>query len=266
MEYKVLKFKTESVQPILSGKKNKTWRMYDEKQLEVDDKLLFINSDNGQTFGYGVINKITTKHVNDINVDDMTGYKKYNNSDEIVAELSRYYGPGVDTDSIVKVIDFTYLGQKSPTKVVNKATQITEVTIFTDGGSRGNPGPSACSYVLTDQKDQVIINDGAYLGVTTNNQAEYQAVIRSLKAAKKYGVKIAHVYMDSLLVVNQMNGIFKVRNRDLWPVHEAVRKQVQQFEKVTFTHIPREMNKTADCKVNEILDAQPAGGLTSNLL
>ena len=130
-----------------------------------------------------------------------------------------------------------------------------ELKLFADGGSRGNPGPSASGFVLLDMQDEVITKSGLYLGITTNNQAEYQAVKLGLEAAQKYGARQVHVYLDSLLVVNQMNGIFKVKNRDLWPIHEALRELTTQFEKITFTHVPREFNRLADAAVNETLDA-----------
>ena len=69
------------------------------------------------------------------------------------------------------------------------------------------------------------------------------------------GVREVHVYMDSLLVVNQMLGIFKVKNRDLWPIHESIKQVAKSFKHVSYTHIPRELNKIADAEVNEALDA-----------
>lgn len=128
------------------------------------------------------------------------------------------------------------------------------IKLFTDGGSRGNPGPSASGFVLYDSQDAVLEEGGEYLGITTNNQAEYQAVRLGLKAARRYGPKEVHIYMDSLLVVNQMNGSFKIRNRDLWPIHEDIKNIATEFGRVTFTHVPRAYNKAADAMVNRILD------------
>jgi ribonuclease HI len=104
--------------------------------------------------------------------------------------------------------------------------------------------------------DNVIKKSGVYLGITTNNQAEYQALKFGLEEAQKLGAREVAVYMDSLLVINQMKGLFKVRNRDLWPIHEAIKQQVPLFKKVTFTHVPRELNKLADAEVNTTLDAE----------
>lgn len=142
-------------------------------------------------------------------------------------------------------------------KVDNAKIQLPkEIKMFADGGSRGNPGPSASGYVLMDMNDNLLTERGVYLGITTNNQAEYQAVRLGLEDALKNGAREVSVYLDSLLVVNQMKGIFKVRNRDLWPIHVAISELVKQFKKVTFTHVPREMNKLADAEVNKCLDAQ----------
>lgn len=133
---------------------------------------------------------------------------------------------------------------------------VKQVKLFTDGGSRGNPGPSASAYVVMDMNDQVIKKSGVYQGITTNNQAEYQAVRIGLEEARKLGAREIDVYMDSLLVVNQMKGVYKVKNRDLWPIYEAIKEQVKQFKSVTFIHVPRELNKLADAEVNETLDAE----------
>lgn len=131
-----------------------------------------------------------------------------------------------------------------------------EVKIFGDGGSRGNPGPSASGFVITDMEDTILVDKGVYLGVTTNNQAEYTALKLALEEALKMGVQQAHVYMDSLLVINQVKGIFKVKNRDLWPIHDAIKGLAAKFKKIEFSHVPREFNKLADAAVNRALDEQ----------
>lgn len=131
-----------------------------------------------------------------------------------------------------------------------------EVKVFTDGGSRGNPGPSASGFVILDMEDNVLVDKGVYIGITTNNQAEYMALKFALEECQKIGILEAQVYMDSLLVVNQMKGIFKVKNRDLWPIHDAIQQLAKQFKKISFSHVPREFNKLADAAVNRALDEQ----------
>lgn len=128
------------------------------------------------------------------------------------------------------------------------------VKLYTDGGSRGNPGPSAGGYVLMDEDDKILADEGIYLGVTTNNQAEYTALKLGLEKALTMGAREVDCYLDSLLVVNQMRGVFKIKNRDLWPVHGAIKDLVQKFKKVHFTHVPREHNTLADAAVNRALD------------
>lgn len=142
------------------------------------------------------------------------------------------------------------------TNVAENTTDLTEVKLFADGGSRGNPGPSASGFVVLDMADKVLHAEGIFLGITTNNQAEYQALKLGLEhALAEQHARVVHVHMDSMLVVNQMKNIFKVKNRDLWPIHDAIRELLQKFETVTFTHVPREFNKLADAEVNKALDA-----------
>lgn len=128
------------------------------------------------------------------------------------------------------------------------------VKVFADGGSRGNPGPSASGYVILDMEDTVLADVGVYLGVTTNNQAEYTALKLALEDCKKRQVKEVEVYMDSLLVVNQMRGIFKIKNRELWPIHQSIVELLKHFKHVSFDHVPRELNKLADAAVNRAMD------------
>jgi ribonuclease HI len=130
-----------------------------------------------------------------------------------------------------------------------------KVIIYSDGGSRGNPGPSASGYVVMNTQEQVIHEGGMYLGITTNNQAEYQGVRLGLEKAHEIGAKIVDFRIDSMLVVNQMNGVYNIKNRELWPIHERIKELTLEFDKVTFTHVKREFNRLADGMVNKILDA-----------
>jgi ribonuclease HI/pterin-4a-carbinolamine dehydratase len=154
------------------------------------------------------------------------------------------------TEKIDQLLQAPTAETGEPKKVVK------EIKLFADGGSRGNPGPSASGFVLLDMNNDIIFKSGVYLGITTNNQAEYQALKFGLEAAQKLGAREVDVYLDSLLVVNQMKGIFKVKNRDLWPIYEAIKELATQFKKVNYTHVPREQNKLADAEVNSTLDAE----------
>jgi len=130
----------------------------------------------------------------------------------------------------------------------------TEVIVYTDGGSRGNPGPSASGFVVYGKDGELLFEGGKYLGVTTNNQAEYQAVKLGLEKALELNAQVVSFRLDSQLVANQLTGLYKIKNRDLWPIHESIKGLIIKFKKVTFTHVRREFNKEADAMVNKILD------------
>lgn len=127
--------------------------------------------------------------------------------------------------------------------------------LHTDGGSRGNPGPAATGYLLYED-GKLVDSSGDYLGTATNNFAEYTALISGLKMALKHGVTELTCKLDSELVVNQLNGKYKVKHEAIKPLHAAVKEQAAKFSKVVFTHVLRSENREADRVVNEVLDAQ----------
>ena len=158
-------------------------------------------------------------------------------------------------------IDRQFISDPSPSSdVAMKANALvsdsSHLIIYSDGGSRGNPGPSASGFVIFDSEQHAIEQGGVYLGITTNNQAEYHGVRLGLERALSLGAKTIDYRLDSLLVVNQMNGVYVVKNRELWPIHERIKELVSQFDKVTFSHVKRELNQLADGMVNKILDAE----------
>lgn len=165
------------------------------------------------------------------------------------------------TASTTMLLKITYdptVVHTTPVKVVdeeNTTGDETHAIIYSDGGSRGNPGPSASGFVVMNRAEQVIDEGGMYLGITTNNQAEYHGVRLGLERAAQMGIRTVDFRVDSLLVVNQMNGIYTIKNRELWPINERIRALVESFDKVTFSHVKREFNQLADGMVNKILDA-----------
>jgi ribonuclease HI len=136
--------------------------------------------------------------------------------------------------------------------------KIEELIVYTDGGSRGNPGPAALGVAILDAKGEILAKHGHYLGEQTNNYAEYSAVIFALKEAKKMGARHVTCYMDSELVVRQLAGAYRVKNAGLLPLFDEVKKLACEFEKISFSHVRREKNKIADSMVNEALDRQSA--------
>ena len=131
--------------------------------------------------------------------------------------------------------------------------------LYTDGGSRGNPGPAATGVVVFDHDGAELKTANKYLGVATNNHAEYAALVQGLEVVAKLAAKgadQAHVvaHLDSELVVKHLNGIYKLKAEELKPLFAQVQKLAGQFAKVTFKHIRRELNAKADSLVNECLD------------
>ena len=126
--------------------------------------------------------------------------------------------------------------------------------LYTDGGSRGNPGKAAAGFFIFDSNEKLIDFDGKYLFEMTNNQAEYEGLIEGLKLAKKNRIKELEVFMDSQLIVKQLNGEYKVKNEGMKKLFAEVISIRTYFDQVAFTHIPRENNSFADRMVNIILD------------
>ena len=131
-----------------------------------------------------------------------------------------------------------------------------KLTIYTDGGARGNPGPAAIGVVIKDGSGKTISEYGEYLGKQTNNYAEYSALISGLKKAQELGAAEVECVLDSELIVKQMNRQYKVKEPTLQKLFIQVFNLASQFKKVVFKHIPREKNKEADKWVNKILDEQ----------
>ncbi len=129
-----------------------------------------------------------------------------------------------------------------------------KLLLYTDGGSRNNPGPAATGFVLQDDQDQVLKKGGSFLGRATNNEAEYQALIEGLRAAKKFSPDYLVCFLDSLLVVNQLTGVFKIKEARLRELVFEIKTLEKNFESIRYEHIPREKNKEADAIVNQILD------------
>lgn len=127
--------------------------------------------------------------------------------------------------------------------------------LFTDGGARGNPGPAAVGGVLY-QGDKLLADFSKYIGETTNNVAEYQALIDGLELAIKNQVTELDCYLDSKLVVEQVNKNWKIKEAHLQKLFVKVWNLSLKFKKVTFSHVRREQNKEADALVNKALDAQ----------
>ncbi len=136
-----------------------------------------------------------------------------------------------------------------------QSPEVKKGIIFSDGGSRGNPGKSAGGTVLLDGNNKEIARDGIFCGIQTNNFAEYAGLIIGLELALKNKITDLEVFLDSKLIVEQMNGNFKVKNTNIRPQFEKAHTLREKFNSVKFQHVLRHKNKVADSIVNEVLDA-----------
>lgn len=137
-----------------------------------------------------------------------------------------------------------------------------DLEIHTDGGSRGNPGPAACGFVAEENGSE-IFKGSKYLGHQTNNFAEYYGIVLALEWLTKQSSNLQisnkqiFFYLDSELVVRQLNGIYKIKNSDLQSLSQKIKKIILENKmKVVFKNVPREKNKIADGLVNKELDKQ----------
>ena len=130
-----------------------------------------------------------------------------------------------------------------------------DVSIYIDGGARGNPGPAAAGVVIHDDNHaRTLLEAGFFLGTMTNNAAEYHSLIRAVQHAVKLGVKTANVLSDSQLLVRQITGEYRVKSADLRPLHEQAQRLMLRFDSWQIRHIRRNDNKRADQLVNMALD------------
>ena len=135
---------------------------------------------------------------------------------------------------------------------------MTELTLYCDGGSRGNPGPAAIGAVVYDtttDRPQLVATVSECIGVTTNNVAEYRALIAGLEAVAHLHAEVIHVRADSLLIIKQLRGEWKVKHANMRPLHEEARSLLAAYSVVDLQHVPRAENIEADTLVNAALDA-----------
>jgi ribonuclease HI len=129
------------------------------------------------------------------------------------------------------------------------------MTAYVDGGARGNPGPAGYGAHIVDDAGSIVAELHGALGIATNNVAEYNGLLAALQWALERGVSVLHVKADSLLLVEQMRGNYRVKNSGLIPLYQRARGLVARIGHVTFEHIPREQNKDADRLSNLGMDA-----------
>lgn len=262
---KQLKFEHVFARDIIAGKKTATFRVNDDKDIRPGDVVEMVDKvdrDHPNTWdisGELEITSVSQTPIRELTKDHLLRAEKFDNIEQMIEAFRRFYGEHINQDTLVSVLNFVYKSFDSPQKFIKDQKRSLAVPqsvwLYCDGGSRGNPGPSALGFVVLDEHKVVLHSDNKYIGITTNNQAEYHALLAGMEWCLAKGVRELSVNLDSLLVVNQLKGIFKVKNRDLWSLYETAEELATKFRKVKFTHVPRELNKLADDQVNYALDA-----------
>jgi ribonuclease HI len=132
------------------------------------------------------------------------------------------------------------------------------LTLYSDGGARGNPGPAAIAYLAVTEAGQIIKADSRFIGIHTNNQAEYKALIAALQFAVANKVEEAVCHLDSELVAKQLNGEYSVKNFELQKLWRTARELKSCFKKISFVNVPRSNPyiQRADALVNKTLDEE----------
>ena len=128
------------------------------------------------------------------------------------------------------------------------------ITINVDGASRGNPGPSGIGYVIYDNNGHIIEKNGEFIGFATSRMAEYYAMRKGVERARELGYKTVKFISDSLMVVNQLTGVFSIKNQDIMPIYHDINEIINQFDAVSFKHVPRSENSIADGEANLAID------------
>jgi ribonuclease HI len=161
--------------------------------------------------------------------------------------------------------------EPDPVEVAAPTARPRGYIVRTDGAARGNPGPASLGAALfdlarPDARDDRAVPDASisdYLGVQTNNVAEYTGVVRALELARDLGAREVHLLLDSKLIVEQLAGRWRVKDSKLIPLWSAARGTLSGFERWSATHVPRALNSVADALANEAIDRAQAGGPAS---
>ena len=149
---------------------------------------------------------------------------------------------------------FEIMENKTGNSHISSRDTANSVNIYVDGASRGNPGPSGVGYYVVDVDGKVLERGGKFIGFATSRVAEYYAMKNGIEVAIKLGLKSAHFYSDSLMVINQLNGIFTIKNPDIITIYNSIQKLLDNFDSVSFTHIPRLENVIPDSEANRAID------------
>lgn len=141
-------------------------------------------------------------------------------------------------------------GRENYKEVANSAT------VYVDGSSRGNPGPSGIGYRIVGENGQVLVEGGEFIGFATSRVAEYYALKEGCEQALELGLRSVRFVSDNLMMVNQMKGIYKIKNSDLLPIYDDIQEMLKRFDACAFMHVAREQNTAADRQAKLAIERQ----------
>jgi ribonuclease HI len=166
--------------------------------------------------------------------------------------------PGLTRERLARLIERVAEtiapGNSRSSATTDAALAPSKVRVYSDGAARGNPGPSGAGAVLVDSSGNVVDRLGKYLGIQTNNYAEYMGLLLGLKRARELGIREVEVFADSELMIRQLGGRYQVRSPSLRPLYEQALRLLNDFSRVKLVHVPRKMNAAADEMSNRAID------------
>lgn len=152
--------------------------------------------------------------------------------------------------SVFEIIE----GKITPARLSPRSTA-SAAAVYVDGASRGNPGPSGVGFHIVDSVGETIARGGEFIGFATSRVAEYYAMKTGIEKALDLGLKSVRFFSDSLMVINQLSGVFAVKNQDILPIYDSIQKLLAKFDSVSFTHLSRSDNEIADYEANSAIDS-----------
>lgn len=213
--------------------------------VKLADAITFLSLEGASQLGnLYIVYEITVSFEQKIVLGEgYTAYKFSNNANQGTIKLN---------DSSLSVLEILY-GRKEE-KRGNYREVANAATVFVDGCSRGNPGPAGIGYYIVADGGRVLKRGGEFIGFATSRVAEYYALKEGCEQAIELGLKSVRFTSDNLMMVNQMNGIYKLKNKDIMSIYDDIQKLLENFEACAFVHVKREQNIEADAAANEAVD------------
>ncbi|MBR5046101.1 reverse transcriptase-like protein [Candidatus Saccharibacteria bacterium] len=213
------------------------------KQIKLKDVITFLALEGSSRLSnLYIVYEIIADNVKPNPRERYTGYKyirDYNTANIRLSEASL---------SVIEIVE----GKVNPGRISPRDTA-SSVTIYVDGASRGNPGPAGIGYYIVDTNGNTIKQGGEFIGFATSRVAEYYAMKKGVEQAIEMNLDTVRFVSDSLMVVNQLNGIFSVKNQDILPIYKSIQDKLENFDAVSFTHVNRSENTIADYEANRAI-------------